>query len=104
MRSVKDVLPGTLRALGIARRTREAQALLLWAEVVGRELTGETEAIQLRGGTLWVRTSSAALAHQLHLEKPQILARLNDRIGGAVVRDIRFLQGLSAFKRGREER
>ncbi len=94
MRSVKEVLPGTLRTLGIARRTREAQALLLWEDVIGRELAGETEALRLRGNTLWVRTSSAALAHQLHIEKPQLLARLNERIGVAAVRDIRFLQGV----------
>lgn len=93
MRSLKDVLPGTLRSLGIARRTREAQALMLWEEVLGSLLAGETEALQLRGGTLWVRTSSTALAHQLHLEKPQLLARLNERIGADVVKDLRFLQG-----------
>jgi len=94
MRSVKDVLPATLRSLGISRRTREAQALLLWSEVVGQPLAAETEALRLRGTTLWVRTSSTALAHQLHLEKPQLLTRLNEAIGAPAVRDIRFLQGL----------
>jgi predicted nucleic acid-binding Zn ribbon protein len=94
MRSLKDALSGTLRGLGIARRTREAQALLLWAEVVGGPLAAETEALQLRGSTLWVRTSSAPLAHQLHIEKPRLLQLLNDRIGTTAVRDIRFRQGM----------
>lgn len=95
MRSLKDVLPGTLRSLGIARRTREAQALLVWGEVVGPLLAAETQAFQLRGSTLWVRTTSAALAHQLHIEKPGLVERLNDRIGALAVRDIRFLQGMA---------
>lgn len=95
MRSVRDILPGTLRALGIARRTREAQALLLWRDVVGPELAAETQALHLRGTTLWVRASSAALAHQLHIEKSQLVVRLNQRIGSAAIRDIRFLQGIA---------
>lgn len=95
MRSLKDALPGTLRGLGIARRTREAQVLLLWPAVVGEPLASETEALQLRGSTLWVRASSAPLAHQLHIETPRLLQMLNDRIGTTVVRDIRFRQGMS---------
>jgi predicted nucleic acid-binding Zn ribbon protein len=95
MRRVKDVLPGTLRTLGIARRTREAQALMVWRDVVGPVLASETEPLHLRGSTLWVRASSTALAHQLHIEKPQLLKGLNDRIGSAAVRDIRFLQGMT---------
>ena len=96
MRSLKDALPGALRGLGIARRTREAQALLLWRDVVGEPLAAETEALRLRGSTLWVRASSTALAHQLHIDRMQLVTRLNDRIGDAVVRDIRFLQGVSS--------
>jgi hypothetical protein len=68
--------------------------LLAWGEVIGQPLDGETEALRLRGSTLWVRASSTALAHQLHLEKPHLLARLNERIGAVAVKDIRFLQGL----------
>jgi predicted nucleic acid-binding Zn ribbon protein len=92
MRSLKAALPGTLKALGIARRTREAQAIWLWSEVVGEPLAHETAALKLAGGTLWVATSSTPLAHQLHLERDTILARLNERIGAPVVREIRFRQ------------
>ena len=69
--------------------------MLLWPEVVGQPLASETEALQLRGSTLWVRTSSAPLAHQLHIEAPRLLQMLNARIGITVVRDIRFRQGMS---------
>ena len=92
MRSLKAALPGTLKALGIARRTREAQALWLWREVVGPDLARETTALKLAGGTLWVAASSTPLAHQLHLERNTILERLNARIGSTVVREIRFRQ------------
>lgn len=99
MRSLKAALPGTLKALGIARRTREAQAIWLWREVVGPELARETAALKLSGGTLWVAVSSTPLAHQLHLDRETILGRLNERIGTPVVREIRYRQeGRSAWR------
>jgi predicted nucleic acid-binding Zn ribbon protein len=92
MRSIGAALPRTLRSLGIARRTREAQALWLWPQLLGHELAGESQALKLSGGTLWVTASSTALAHQLHLERTTLIERLNERIGAPVVREIRFRQ------------
>lgn len=91
MRRVGAALPQTLRALGISRRTREAQALYLWPQVLG-EMAPETRAIKLSGGTLWVNASSTALAHQLHLERSRLMERLNSMIGAPVIREIRFRQ------------
>ena len=92
MRSIGAALPKTLTSLGITRRTREAQALWLWPQVVGEHLARETKALKLTGGTLLVTASSPALAHQLHLERTLLIDRLNERIGALVVRQIRFRQ------------
>ena len=92
MRSIGAALPRTLKSLGISRRTREAQALWLWPQVVGEALVRETHALKLAGGTLWVTASSPALAHQLHLERATLIDRLNQQIGAPAVRDIRFRQ------------
>ncbi|TME84138.1 MAG: DUF721 domain-containing protein [Chloroflexi bacterium] len=92
MRSIGAALPKTLTSLGITRRTREAQALWLWPQVVGEHLARETKALKLTGGTLLVTASSPALAHQLHLERSLLIDRLNERIGARAVREIRFRQ------------
>ncbi len=92
MRSIGAALPKTLTSLGITRRTREAQALWLWPQVVGEHLARETKALKLTGGTLLVTASSPALAHQLHLERTLLIDRLNERIGARAVREIRFRQ------------
>jgi hypothetical protein len=81
-----------LRSLGISRRTREAQALWLWPQLLGEDLSRETNALKLAGGTLWITATSPALAHQLHLERGLLIQRLNDMIGAPVVREIRFRQ------------
>jgi hypothetical protein len=92
MRKLAAALPQTLRSLGIARRTREAQALWLWPAILGPDLVKEAPALRLAGGTLWVSASSTALAHQLHLERGRLIERLNAMIGAPVVREIRFRQ------------
>lgn len=92
MRKVGEALPRTLKSLGISRRTREAQALWLWPQVVGSDLARETRALKLTGGTLWVTASSTPLAHQLHLERGGLIERLNLMIGAPAVREIRFRQ------------
>lgn len=92
MRKVADALPRALKSLGISRRTREAQALWLWPQLVGPDLARETRAVKLAGGTLWVTASSAPLAHQLHLERGGLIGRLNLLIGAPAVRDIRIRQ------------
>lgn len=92
MRKLGDALPKALRSLGIARRTREAQALWLWPQLLGDDLAREARALKLTAGTLWVSTSSPALAHQLHLERGRLMQRLNTMIGSPAVREIRFRQ------------
>jgi predicted nucleic acid-binding Zn ribbon protein len=92
MRSVGEALPRALKLLGISRRTREAQALLLWPQVIGPDLARESQALKLTGGTLLVTASSPALAHQLHLERTMLIERLNEAIGAPAVREIRFRQ------------
>jgi predicted nucleic acid-binding Zn ribbon protein len=92
MRSIGAALPKALKSLGISRRTREAQALWLWPQLVGEHLAHETQALKLSGGTLWVTASSPALAHQLHLERSILIDRINDQIGAPAVREIRFRQ------------
>ena len=92
MRKVADALPRALKSLGISRRTREAQALWLWPQVVGPDLARETHAVKLTGATLWVTASSTPLAHQLHLERGGLINRLNQLIGAPAVREIRIRQ------------
>jgi hypothetical protein len=96
MRSIGEALPRALRSLGISRRTREAQAIYLWPQVIGAHLARESHALKLTGGTLLVTASSSALAQQLHLERMMLIERLNQAIGASAVREIRFRQEGSA--------
>lgn len=72
---------------------REARALTLWPEVVGRQLAAATRAENVRDGVLSIVTRTSAWAFELTFHKERILKALNGRLGRGVVRDIRFRVG-----------
>lgn len=62
-------------------KIREHLAPLVWAEVVGPQVAGATEVIEIRGGVLKVATRTAVWSHELAFYKADILRRLNARVG-----------------------
>ena len=65
----------------------------LWPEIVGQPIARRTEVTSLKFHTAIVRVSTAMWIQELNLMKPQILARVHEKIGEDIVRDLRFVQG-----------
>jgi predicted nucleic acid-binding Zn ribbon protein len=91
MRRLALLLGPALKDLGIHRQTREAQVAALWPALVGARLAPECRPERLQRGILTVRTTSAALSHQLRLERTILIDRLNAQLGDQVIREIRFM-------------
>jgi len=72
---------------GIVRLTR------LWPEIVGETIARRTQVSSLKFHTAVVKVSGAMWIQELNLMKPQILARLHEKIDPDIVRDLRFVQG-----------
>ena len=87
---VSDLLDPALRGLGVRARVREERVRLLFAELVGPALASLCRAEQLERGSLLIATANSALAHQLQLEAPRLMASLNDALGVNAVRRLRF--------------
>jgi hypothetical protein len=83
----------TVNRLGRVQELLEPRAIVAWSDVAGSRVAARTRAESLKGGTLVVRVDGAAWLHELTYLKPDLLARLNQRLGGGVVREIRFLPG-----------
>jgi len=80
-----------LRRLGIADRIREQTGLRAWREAVGEPIARRTETLGVRGGVLWVAVDGAAWMQELSARRPEIVARLAERVGAGVIRDVRFV-------------
>jgi predicted nucleic acid-binding Zn ribbon protein len=64
-----------------------------WPEIVGETIARRTEIVSLKFHTAVVKVSGAMWIQELNLMKSQILARVTERIGEDVVRELRFVQG-----------
>lgn len=88
---IAHVLDGALGGLGVRHQVRELQLQAVFSEAVGPALAPMCEAVKLDRGALVVATRNSALAHQLQLEMPQLVASLNRRLGGEHVKRLRFV-------------
>ncbi len=90
-KSVDELLPRVLRRLHLDRVVAEQPAVELWPEVAGEAVARHARARSVDDGVLCVAVDSAGWMTQLTYLKPQLVARLNQRAGRRVVRDIRFV-------------
>ena len=84
-------LPAALRRLGIADRVREHTGLRAWRDVVGETIARRTQTIGIRDGILWVEVDGSTWMQELSARRGEIVAKLAERVGHGVIRDIRFV-------------
>jgi hypothetical protein len=78
---------------GMNEKMREYRAWKVWGEVVGPQIAARARPSRIRDDVLEVAVDHPIWMQQLHLLKPDILARLNQRLGGEVFRDIFWKRG-----------
>ena len=78
---------------GMDEKMREYRAWKVWGEVVGPQIALRARPTRIREDILEVSVDHPVWMQQLHLLKPDILARLNQRLGGEVFRDIFWKRG-----------
>lgn len=98
MYSTHAILARLLRSLEWGGRIQQNMALAYWPEVVGPVVAAACNAEEVRDGILYVRTPGSTWSQELSLLKYEIIPRLNERIGDAAVRDIKFRAGRKRAK------
>ncbi len=83
------VLNAVLRSCGLYEAAREELCAFLWREVAGEWYARHSYVTSVRDGVVNVRCDSAPRAQQLQLDAPEIIKRLNERLGEEFVREIR---------------
>ena len=91
--SVGNLIQSILRQRGLDGKLREYRAWQIWDEVVGPQIAARARPIRIREGILEVRVDQPVWMQQLQLMKPKILARLNERLEGAALKDLYLRRG-----------
>jgi len=86
-------MAGFLARIGGSGRGLEYRVFDAYVQVAGAMLAARSTPDAFRDGTLIVRTSSAALAHEITLLRAELVSRLSDVLGPGLVRDIRTRVG-----------
>jgi hypothetical protein len=89
-RRLDQIIWPALRRMGISRKVRDAQLDDVLALAVGPALAALCQPAGLDRGVLTIATAHGALAHQLQLDSPRLIASLNQHLGSEVVRRLRF--------------
>lgn len=92
-RHVAELLGEFFRRSGMKRAVRRAEAVLLWPQVAGTDVTRFAEARVLRDGVLYVDVSDSETAMHLSLQRQRFLDVYHGRFETREVRDIRFTVG-----------
>jgi hypothetical protein len=90
---VKGLLDQLLQGLGLDERFQQCRALVIWEDVVGPQIAGHTKPHKVRDGVLEVSVDQPTWMQQLHLMKPQLLAKLNAQLDDAPLKDIFLRRG-----------
>jgi len=84
-----EALSAFLKRDGLLEKSRDAFCAYLWPQVAGAWYARHSFVTSVRDGVVNVRCDSAPRAQQLQLDAPEIIARLNERLGERYVREIR---------------
>lgn len=95
MKQLREILPHTLKNLGIAKKFNLEWAMLHWLKIVGEEIAAHAVPVAVQRNVMVVAVNNSVWMHHLSMMKEEMVVKLNDFIGEKQVLDIRFQAGNS---------
>lgn len=93
MFSAKDILPQTLKKLGVKRQLDVQTVILHWPDIAGQDIAVQSRPTSAKGGVLFVAVKAPVWGHHLSMMKEQILAKIHAYLGQKLFDDIKFYAG-----------
>ena len=88
--SLGDALDEVIERLGLEDKIDETNVIETWAELAGAKVNAVTKSVWMKNGKLFVKVTSPAWRHELHLSRSDWCSRLNDRLEKPIVDEIVF--------------
>ena len=94
VRSMAEVMPGVLSAMGIDNRRTDAEVVKVWNSVLDPHISKHAQPVGLRKGTLFVNVDSSVwLSEIVRYRRKEILRRLQYSFGAEFIKKISFRVG-----------
>ena len=88
---LNGLLEAVIEDIGVGEKLAECRARMVWEEAVGPALAQHTHPLRVRRGCLEVAVPSAVWRTQLSFMQRDIVARINELLGGEVVVELKLL-------------
>ncbi len=91
MQELKTAIKIFLRKAGLETGVKQNTALLIWSEVVGKNIAENTSPEKIEHGTLTVKVENASWRQELVFKKKEIIDKFNSKLGKKTIKEIRFI-------------
>ena len=91
MKRLKQAIEEAIDSTGIKSALSQEAAVVLWGSVVGETVSSVTKAERVESGVLIVKVKTAVWRQELHMQKEEIINKVNKKIGTRAIREIRFI-------------
>jgi hypothetical protein len=93
MEKIDNILPVTIKKMGIFKPYTVNSVIAHWQEIVGEEIALHTYPQEIQRFTIFVSVDNSVWCHHLSMMKKNIIDKINSFAGEKLVRDIRFQAG-----------
>ena len=91
METLKSAIKKAVRNAGVEKAIKQESAVFLWGEIVGQTVSSVTRVKKVDRGVLTVKTESSTWRQELHMQKKEIIDKINNKIGSKTIKEIRFI-------------
>ena len=88
--SLKKAIERSFRDLGLQKRLKAEQITALWPKIVGPAVVKIAYPAHFRSGTLFIDVADSAWMQELKFQEGELIGRVNDALGEALVRRLFF--------------
>tara|TARA_B100000242_G_C42884474_1_gene410398 strand:- start:341 stop:616 length:276 start_codon:yes stop_codon:yes gene_type:complete len=91
MEQLKKVLKKTIENSSFKNAILQENAISIWPNVVGKNISKISKATSVDKGVLFVKVESATWKQELHMQKNEIINKINEKIGSKTIKEIRLV-------------
>ncbi len=87
-KKLSEVLEQLFKAYGWTEKMDGVRVTNSWGKVAGSIIANHTTKLYVNRGVLFVTVDSSALAHELYMDRTELVKKLNKEIGKKVINEI----------------
>ncbi|WP_378956926.1 DUF721 domain-containing protein [Pelosinus sp. sgz500959] len=93
MQRMVDIVPITIRNMGLQKKYNSQSIIVHWKKIVGDEIATHAYPTNVQSGIVVLSVNNSVWSHHLSMMKESIISKINDFIGEKLILDIRFQAG-----------